>query len=82
MRTLYSMSKVHVPSFHEAVQYPHEAIKGVRVSLSVPNTYYYLNNECPEEIQDMVQLYLITRSPSRVLPTIYYVHQYLEREYA
>ena len=81
MKTQYYMARVHISGFHEAVQYPHEAIKGVRVE-NAPNKLYYSTHDCPRHIQDLVQTYLITKSPSRIFPRLYYTKHYVFREYA
>lgn len=76
MKTHYYMAKVFVQSFHSAVQYP-ECTNGVII-----DTTNSLNHtqcvRCPNALQELMQRLLISRSPNRVHPTIYYLYNTLE----
>ena len=80
MRTYYYMAIVCISGFHKAVQYPYEALREDTKDAS--SVLYFSNHDCPRHIQDLVQMYLITKSPSRIFPRLYYTKHYAFREYA
>ena len=71
MRSGILMAKVFVQSFHSAVQYP-ECTSGVIVDTTNPLDHTQ-SIRCPSELQELMQRILISHTPSRVHPTIYYI---------